>query len=78
MLESKAKTPPSILKSKAKTGIPRLLVLAMTAGIVPSLANDHNIRVDAYKPELAAEIIAVRTTKFIKSAAYGIPSWLKT
>ena len=51
------------------TGIPFLLVFEIFLGIVPSFPNDQSMRVDAYNPELAAEIMAVRTTKFIISAA---------
>lgn len=38
-----------------------------------SFANDHSIRVEAYRPELATDSKAVNITKFIISAAYGIP-----
>ena len=34
---------------------------------------DQSIRVAAYSPEFATERTAVRITKFIISAAYGIP-----
>lgn len=51
------------------TGIPFLLVFEIFLGIVPSFLNDQSMRVDAYNPELAAEIMAVRTIKFIISAA---------
>lgn len=71
LLDTNANTPPSMLKINAKTGMPFLLVFLKIAGIVPSLLRDHNILVDAYKPELAAEIIAVSTTKFMILAAKG-------
>ena len=37
------------------------------------LDNDQSIRVAAYSPEFATERTAVRITKFIISAAYGMP-----
>lgn len=61
-----------MLKINAKTGMPFLLVFLKIAGIVPSLLRDHNILVDAYKPELAAEIIAVSTTKFKPQKAHEL------
>ena len=53
----------------AKTGVPWALVAVKMRGMVPSLPSDHSIRVEAYRPELAAEMIAVKTTKFMMSAA---------
>ena len=68
-LENSASTPPSILTDRAVTGTPRLLTLAKQAGSVFSFDSDHSIRPEAYRPELAADRIAVRITKLKISAA---------
>ncbi|MNF18791.1 hypothetical protein D3C80_2231030 [compost metagenome] len=36
------------------------------------------MRVEAYRPELPTDRIAVRITKFIRSAAYGMPTMSNT
>src|SRR5699024_12739320 len=69
LIHSRANNPPIILKPSAMPCIPFLLVFEIFLGIVPSFPNDQSMRVDAHHPELAAEIMAVRTTKFIISAA---------
>src|SRR5699024_4595074 len=76
LLDTKAKIPPSMLTNKDKTGIPFLLVFLKTAGIVPSLLSDQSILVEAYKPELAADTMAVKTTKFMMLAAKG--TWIRS
>ena len=68
-LENSASTPPSILTDRAVIGTPRLLTLAKQAGSVFSFDSDQSIRPEAYRPELAADRIAVRITKLNMSAA---------
>src|SRR5690606_37104765 len=48
------------------------------AGAISFFDKDQSMRVAAYSPEFATERTAVRITKFIISAAYGIPILSKT
>jgi hypothetical protein len=60
MLDSKARPPPTMLIRSAFSGTPRLVNWANHGEIVFLSASDHSIREEAYRPELAAERIAVR------------------
>ena len=66
------------VKSKAGIGTPCKLTFPNILGACPSLDNAYNILVDAYIPELAAEITEVKTTAFITVAARLIPALSKT
>ena len=70
--KDKAATAISYMTS-AVIGIPRLFTFWKDFGAIPSFASDHSIRVAAYNPEFATDSNAVIITKFIISAAYGIP-----
>ncbi|CEY37622.1 Uncharacterised protein [Streptococcus pneumoniae] len=63
----------AIVTTSAVIGIPRLFTFWKEVGAIPSFASDHSIRVAAYNPEFATDNNAVIITKFIISAAYGIP-----
>ena len=58
-------------------GTPRWLVRSNCFGAIPCLDIDHNIRVEAYMPELADEITDVKITKLITPAAAANPIFLK-
>ena len=77
-LENNASTPPSMETESAVSGTPFLLTRAKQRGSVFSLDRDHSIRPEAYRPEFAAERIAVRITKLKISAAYGMPTFSNT
>lgn len=68
-LDSKERMPPIILKMSAFKGIPFDVNFASFLGNVRSSERDHSMRDEAYSPEFAADKIAVRMTKFMKSAA---------
>ncbi|MNE97354.1 hypothetical protein D3C80_1956840 [compost metagenome] len=53
----------------ARNGTPRLLSGDRLLGAMPVLDIAQRIRVEAYSPELPTDRIAVRMTKFIRSAA---------
>ncbi|MNP71541.1 hypothetical protein D3C76_1679410 [compost metagenome] len=53
----------------ARSGTPRLLSGDRLFGAMPVLDMAQRMRVEAYNPELPTERMAVRMTKFIKSAA---------
>ena len=67
-----------MLVQRAIIGTPFLEVLVKVAGSVCSFPNDQSILVEAYRPELAAEMIAIKTTKFIRSEIKGRCSCFKT
>src|SRR5688500_13265584 len=73
ILDNKAKPPPNMLKMIAYIGTPRFDNFAKIGDIVFLSASDQSILEDAYRPEFAADKIAVKITKFIISAAYGTP-----
>ncbi|MNO06282.1 hypothetical protein D3C81_2280010 [compost metagenome] len=54
---------------RARNGTPRLLSGDRLLGAMPVFDIAHRMRVEAYRPELPTERIAVRITKFIRSAA---------
>ncbi|MNQ90273.1 hypothetical protein D3C85_1056080 [compost metagenome] len=54
---------------KARSGTPRLLKGDRLLGAMPVFDIAHRMRVEAYRPELPTDRIAVRITKFIRSAA---------
>ncbi len=72
-LVNKDKAATAIVTTSAVIGIPRLFTFWKDFGAIPSFASDHSIRVAAYNPEFATDSNAVIITKFIISAAYGIP-----
>ena len=78
MLVASAASPPIIEAAIAGAGTPKRLVRASTLGTVPSSASDHSMRVEAYRPELAADRMAARMTTFMMVPAKGIPIALKT
>ncbi|MNR26488.1 hypothetical protein D3C85_1437040 [compost metagenome] len=53
----------------ARNGTPRLLSGDRLFGAMPVLDIAQRMRVEAYRPELPTDRIAVRMTKFIRSAA---------
>ena len=74
----KANNPKPEVVSSARMGMPRLLSLRRNLGALPSMASDHNIRVEAYKPELPADRIAVRITAFMIEEAKATPAFSST
>lgn len=73
ILENKAKVPPSMLNITAYIGTPFFVTLAKIGDIVFLFERDQSILEAAYKPEFAADKIAVKMTKFMISAANGRP-----
>ncbi|MCY1445271.1 hypothetical protein D9M71_617800 [compost metagenome] len=55
--------------SRAYSGTPRALSLDRPLGAMPVFDIAQRMRVEAYRPELPTDRIAVRMTKFIRSAA---------
>src|SRR5262245_10931307 len=59
-------------------GTPRLFTFANTLGTCPSFAKYHNMRVEAYIPELPADKMATKIMALIIDAAKVIPYCLNT
>ncbi|MCY1347075.1 hypothetical protein D9M69_331760 [compost metagenome] len=55
--------------SSAYSGTPRALSFDRLRGAMPVFDIAQRMRVEAYRPELPTERMAVRITKFIRSAA---------
>ncbi|MNH34290.1 hypothetical protein D3C79_948740 [compost metagenome] len=62
----------------ARSGTPRLLSGDRLFGAMPVFDMAQRMRVEAYSPELPTERMAVRMTKFIRSAAKGMPTMSNT
>ncbi|CNJ29465.1 Uncharacterised protein [Mycobacterium tuberculosis] len=73
-----ATTTPVKEMSRATTGTPREEVRAATAGAIRSEPRACSRRVAAYREAFAPESAATSTTKFMMSAAKGMPSSEKT
>ena len=59
-------------------GTPRLFNFPNSLCAIPSLDNEYRIRVQANRPVFPTDRMAVNMTKFIMSAAYGIPMISRT
>ena len=73
MLVKKVKAPTKVVHSSAATGIPRLFVFWKTRGAKPEPPIAHNMRIEAYIPELAEDKTDVKMTAFMTLAAPANP-----
>lgn len=78
ILVSRDRADTPIVTNNALIGILRLDSFFVKAGPFPSFESDQSIRDDAYNPEFATDKTAVMIIKFMKSAAYGMPTLSST